>query len=252
MMVPVDLEGQVAFVSGAGAGIGAACTRRLLEAGCHVVVNIHSLKTQAQAQIAEWEDLFPDRTIVVEGSIADTVVIDSVVKKAFERFRRLDIVVNNAGIMRGAYIGMIDDATLDATLRVNLASVIRVTQATARLMKRGKSGSIINISSIIGIRGNAGQMVYGAAKAGVIGATVSAAKELAAHGIRVNAVAPGMIDTALLVELPPENRAAVSSQIAMGRLGAPEDVADAVLFLASPLSRYMTGQVLGVDGGMVL
>ena len=134
----------------------------------------------------------------------------------------------------------------------NLASVVKVTRAMARLMTRNKSGSIINITSIMGRSGATGHVVYSASKAGVIGATLAAAKELAPLGVRVNAIAPGLIDTAMTADLSGDVRGALTSQIAMGRIGTPEEVADVVLFLGSDLSRYVTGQVIGVDGGLVL
>jgi 3-oxoacyl-[acyl-carrier protein] reductase len=251
-MTHIDLNGHVAFVSGAAAGIGAASTSRLLEAGCHVIANIHQMTSVAETRLAEWEALFPGKVLPVEGSIADSAVIDQATNLAFKQFKRLDIVVNNAGVLRDAYIGMIDDASIEITLQTNLVSVIKVTQTMSRLMKRRKSGSIINLSSIIGRRGNTGQLVYGASKAGVIGATLSASKELAPHGIRVNAVAPGLIDTAMTANLPQDTRTSLGSQIGMARLGTALEVADVVLFLASNLSRYVTGQVIGVDGGLVL
>jgi 3-oxoacyl-[acyl-carrier protein] reductase len=184
--------------------------------------------------------------------VTESAFIDQTVKTIFQRFKRLDVVVNNAGVMRDAYIGMISDDDIDLVLRTNLVSVIKVTQTMSRLMRRQKAGSIINLSSIIGRRGNTAELVYAASKAGVIGATYSASKELAPLGIRVNAIAPGLIDTAMTSELPAETRDRLTTQIAMGRTGTVDDVADLILFLASDLSRYITGQVIGVDGGLVL
>jgi len=174
------------------------------------------------------------------------------VRSAYSEFRRLDIMVNNAGVLRDSLIGMIGSDDIDETLRINLRSVITGTQAASRLMLRNKSGSIVNIASIIGRFGNKGQLVYGASKAGVIGATYSAAKELAPSGIRVNAIAPGFIDTDMVRSINEDVFAERIRSIAMGRIGSPEDIADAALFFASDLSRYVTGQVLGVDGGMLI
>jgi 3-oxoacyl-[acyl-carrier protein] reductase len=161
-------------------------------------------------------------------------------------------MVNNASVMRDALIGMIQSDDIDETLRVNLRGVINGTQAAARIMLRSKSGSIINVTSIIGGFGNRGQLVYSASKAGVIGATYSAAKELAPSGIRVNAIASGFIDTDMIKDVNEAVYAERMRSIAMGCIGRPEDVADAALFFASDLSRYVTGQVLGVDGGMLI
>jgi 3-oxoacyl-[acyl-carrier protein] reductase len=251
-MTPIDLEGRVAFVTGAGAGIGLAATRRLLEAGCQVVANVHHLTDTVSEVYAELAARYDGRVMTVEGSVTESAFIDQTVKTIFQRFKRLDVVVNNAGVMRDAYIGMISDDDIDLVLRTNLVSVIKVTQTMSRLMRRQKAGSIINLSSIIGRRGNTAELVYAASKAGVIGATYSASKELAPLGIRVNAIAPGLIDTAMTSELPAETRDRLTTQIAMGRTGTVDDVADLILFLASDLSRYITGQVIGVDGGLVL
>jgi 3-oxoacyl-[acyl-carrier protein] reductase len=252
MPIQLDLSGRVAFVTGAAGGIGLATTRRLVEAGCQVVANIHRADERSATAFGALETEWPGAVLTVEGSAADSAVVDQAAKLIFQRFKRLDIVVNNAGILRDAYIGMINDEDIDLVLRTNLISVIKVTQTMARLMRRQKSGSIINLASIIGRKGNVAQLVYGASKAGVIGATLSASKELAPQGIRVNAVAPGFIETAMTASLPPENRERLTSQIGMARAGVAEDVADVILFLASDLSRYVTGQVLGVDGGLVL
>jgi 3-oxoacyl-[acyl-carrier protein] reductase len=252
MTVPIDLEGKVAFVTGAAGGIGAASARRLLESGATVVANVHSLSDKARETLASFEAIRPGATTVVEGSIADSAVVEQAMKLIFQTFKRLDIVVNNAGVLSDAYIGMISDEMIEQVLQTNLVSVIKVTQSMARLMKRQKSGSIVNLASIIGRRGNVAQLVYGASKAGVIGATLSASKELAPSGIRVNAVAPGFIDTPMTANLPDDAKDKITSQIGMGRVGTAEDIADVVLFLASDLSRYVTGQVIGVDGGWVL
>ncbi|HWF01167.1 MAG TPA: glucose 1-dehydrogenase [Caulobacteraceae bacterium] len=249
-MIPVDLTGRVAFVSGAGRGIGLATTRRLLEAGSTVVANVRQLDEEVSQSIRDLDA--GDRLLVIEGSVADPAVVEAAARTVFERFRRLDILVNNAGIMRDAYIGMIQETDIQEVLATNVGGVIRLTQAMSRIMKRRKAGSIVNVASIIGQRGNVAELVYGASKAAVIGATLSAAKELAAQGIRVNAVAPGLIDTRMTAELPAETRQRLTGQIALGRTGSAEEVADAILFLVSDLSRYITGQVIGVDGGLVI
>ncbi len=251
-MIPIDLEGKVAFITGAGRGIGLASTRRLLEAGSSVVANLHAQDDKVRQTFEELSATYPDRLLTVEGSVTQASLVESIAKTIFQRYRKLDIVVNNAGILRDAYVGMISEADLTATLEVNVGAVIRVTQTMSRVMRRQKSGSIINLASIIGRRGNPGQLVYSASKAAVIGATYSAAKELGPQGIRVNAVAPGLIDTQMTAGLPGETRERLSAQIGLGRIGVAEDVADVVLFLASDLSRYVTGQVIGVDGGLVL
>ena len=168
------------------------------------------------------------------------------------KYKRLDTLVNNAGILRDRLIGMIPDAEMAEVFNVNVFGLLRLTQIAARIMARRKSGSIINVASIIGRRGNVGQLVYGASKAAVIGATYSAAKELAPMNIRVNAVAPGLIETAMMQRFQKNKRRRIESSIGMGRIGSPDDVARTILFLASDLSGYITGQVIGVDGGLVI
>jgi 3-oxoacyl-[acyl-carrier protein] reductase len=249
----IDLDGRVALVTGAGRGIGLASTRRLLEANARVVANARTLDDEVKGAFGALSDEFPDdRLVVLEGSITDTAFVEETAKEIFRRYRRLDVLVNNAGILRGAYLGMISEADIEDVLNINLAGVIRVTQTMSRLMRRQKEGSIINVASIIGRRGNPGQLVYAASKAGVIGATYSAAKELGPLGIRVNAVAPGFIETTMTADQPEEVRDRLLSSIGLGRAGTADDVADVILFLASDLSRYVTGQVIGVDGGLVI
>lgn len=178
------------------------------------------------------------------------------IKKAFMWIKKnvgqLDAVVNNAGILDDALLGMVNEKQVSQTLAVNTEAVIYHMQYASRLMMKQKSGSIVNVSSIIGRVGNAGQTVYGASKAAVIGATYSAAKELAPYNIRVNAVAPGFIETDMTKQLSDEKFNQRLTEIKMGRIGKPEEVANAILFLASDLSSYITGQVIGVDGGMVI
>ncbi len=184
--------------------------------------------------------------------VSDPAAVAHVYQQIFKTYGRLDALVNNAGILQDALLGMITPAVVERTLAVNLAGSLYNLQAAARLMSRKASGAIINVSSIIGVEGNVGQALYGSSKAGIIGLTKSAAKELAPKGIRVNAVAPGFIDTDMARQLPPEIFQQRVASVPMGRIGLPEDVAKVVLFLASDLASYVTGQVIGVDGGMVI
>ena len=251
-MSGLDLSDRVAIVTGSSRGIGWAIARRLAENGASVILNGVRDEAGLKARAEELADTYKIEAKPVLADVSEDAGVQTLVKAAHSRFRRLDIMVNNAGILRDGLIGMIHGDDIDATLRINLRGVIAGTQAAARLMVRGKSGSIINIASIIGRFGNKGQLVYGASKAGVIGATYSAAKELAPSGVRVNAIAPGYIDTDMIRSIPADIHRERMDSIAMNRIGAPEDIADAALFLASDLSSYVTGQVLGVDGGMLI
>ncbi|MGB3878629.1 MAG: SDR family NAD(P)-dependent oxidoreductase [Shinella zoogloeoides] len=247
-MTPADLTGRVALVTGASRGIGLAAARRLADQGASVVLVARQI---GEPVLDMFAGVDPERLLLIEGDVGVADFSQAAVKQVFSRYRRLDILVNNAGVMRPAVTGMISDADIHESLQTNVAGVIHFTQAAARLMAR-TGGSIVNLSSIVGVRGVAGQLVYAASKAGVIGATLAAAKELARHNIRVNAVAPGFIETALTEGLSPEIKAETLRSIGLARLGTAEEVADVILFLASDLSRYVTGQVIGVDGGMVI
>lgn len=249
-MSRLDLSGRVAIITGSSRGIGWSIAGRLAENGASVILNGVRDEAGLKARAEELADTYKIEAKPVLADVSEDAGVQKLVKAAHSGFRRLDIMVNNAGVLRDGLIGMIYGDDIDATLRINLRGVIAGTQAAARLMVRGKSGSIINITSIIGRFGNRGQLVYGASKAGVIGATYSAAKELAPSGIRVNAIAPGYIDTDMIRSIPADIHQERMDSIAMNRIGAPEDIADAALFLASDLSSYVTGQVLGVDGGM--
>ena len=250
-MTIIDLSGRVAIVTGASRGIGRAAAESLLKAGCNVVLNARA-SNEATASFAELEEAYPDRVTAVYGSVADSATATALAQSAMSRHKRLDILVNNAGILRDKLIGMISDAEIEELFDVNVIGLIKVTQLAARLMARRKSGSIINISSIVGRKGNSGQTVYSATKSAVIGVTFSAAKELAPMNIRVNAVAPGLIQTSMIDSIPEDKRKSLESNIAMGRVGSPWDVANTILFLASDLSSYVTGQVIGVDGGLIV
>jgi len=249
-MTALDLKNRVALVTGSSRGIGLAIAKRLAECGAHIVLNGRYQETLDKA--AELFTEYGVECLPVAADVGDFSQVEDMIRKVFNRFKRLDIMVNNAGVLHDDLIGMIRKEDVAATIQTNLIGVLHGTQAAARLMMRKRSGSIINTSSIMGRRGNAGELVYSASKSGVIGATLSAAKELAPMGIRVNAIAPGFIDTDMTRGLNPDLHRKRVESIGMGRIGKVEDVADVVLFLASDLSRYVTGQIIGVDGGMLV
>lgn len=201
---------------------------------------------------SELAEAYGVRGLGVACDVREPNAVRSLYREVFSAFGRLDVLVNNAGVLKDALIGMVSDDVLEDTFRINTFGAIHHLQAASRLMQRSGGGSIINMTSIIGVVGNEGQIAYGSSKAALIGLTKSAAKELAPRGVRVNAVAPGFIDTDMSRSLPADKYADRVASIKMGRVGTPEDVADVVLFLASDLSRYVTGQVIGVDGGMVI
>lgn len=248
----LSLTGRVAVVTGASRGIGLAIADVLAAQGANLILSAFSnLEVLAKAR----EEILTRHNVEINlltGDIADAATSAALAKLAYNKYRRLDIWVNNAGVLRDGLIGMVSSADIQETLGTNLAGVLHGTQAAARLMQRSRAGSIINIASIIGRFGNSGQLAYGASKAGVIGATLSAAKELAPSNIRVNAIAPGFIDTDMVRQLSHAKFAERMKSISMNRIGTPQDIANVALFLASDLSTYVTGQTLGVDGGMVI
>ena len=246
------LEGKIAFVTDSTRGIGWATTQRFGAEGAVVILNGHTDQALLDQRVDELEAASGTEVWGALCDVADPGQIRDVYQQIFRRHKRLDVLVNNAGILQDALLGMIPDEVVQQTFAINTFGAFYNLQAAARLMSRAKSGSIINVSSIIGVTGNEGQVVYGASKAAVIGLTRSAAKELAPQNIRVNAVAPGFIETDMTAQLPEEKYEERLASIKMGRIGRPGDVAGVILFLASDLSRYVTGQVIGVDGGMVI
>ena len=246
-----NLSNKVAVVTGASRGIGRAIALHLAELGAKVVVNYSGNQAKAQEVVSEIE-ANGGAAIAVQANVADPDDVAKLMKQAIETYGSLDILVNNAGITRDNLLMRMKEEDWDAVMNTNLKGVFLCTKAVARQMMKQRAGRIINIASIVGVAGNAGQANYVAAKAGVIGLTKTAAKELAARNIYVNAVAPGFIDTEMTEELPEENKAQMLSQIPLAKLGKPEDVAKVVAFLASDDASYMTGQTLHVDGGMVM
>ncbi|WP_142002170.1 SDR family NAD(P)-dependent oxidoreductase [Amycolatopsis cihanbeyliensis] len=241
-----DLSGRVALVTGGTRGIGLATVRALAEAGATVV-----LTGREEAAAREAAAAVPGTVSGVALDVTDPKAVSTVVRGVAKEHGRLDVLVANAGIMEGGMLGMIREDDLDRTLATNVSGTIHTVQAAARAMMRKKTGSIIVLASVVGLQGSAGQSVYAASKAAVANLARSAAKELGRSGIRVNAVAPGVIDTALTAGLGEQVRAANADRTPLGRLGRPEEVAGAITFLAGDQASFITGQVLGVDGGLV-
>jgi 3-oxoacyl-[acyl-carrier protein] reductase len=243
----IDLTGKTAFVTGSTRGIGHAIARALHAAGAKVAV-VGRDRARAEAVAAE----LGDRATGVACDVAQADQVEAAIAAAEGALGPIDILVNNAGLTRDNILLRLTDADWNAVLDANLTGAFHTTRAVIKGMMKRRAGRIVNITSIVGLTGNKGQANYAASKAGLIGFTKSVAKEYASRGVLANCVAPGFIETDMTAALPDEARATLLQDIALGRLGRPEDVAGTVLFLASDLAGYITGQVLVVDGGMVI
>lgn len=242
---------KTALVTGASRGIGRAIALALASKGFAVALNYAGSHDAAEAVKKEIEDA-GGKAFTVQGDVSKSEDVDRIFKIIKDEFGGLDVLVNNAGINRDALLIRMKESNWDDVIATDLKSDFLTTKAAAAMMMRKRKGSIINISSVVGIMGNIGQANYAAAKAGVIGLTKACAKEMAARNIRVNAVAPGFIETAMTDGIPEKIREGMIASIPMGRMGQPEDIARAVCFLASDDASYITGQVLVVDGGLVM
>lgn len=244
------LEGKVALVTGGAQGIGRAIALLFAREGAKVVISDINLE-KARETCREVESLGQE-ALAIGGNVAAASEAEAMVHQAVEKFGRLDILVNNAGITRDQVLLRMKEEDWDLVLAVNLKGTFHCTKAALRPFLKQKGGKVINIASVTGQMGNAGQANYAASKAGIIGFTKSIAREYAHRNIQVNAVAPGFIDTAMSQAIPQKDREFLIKQIPMERLGTPEDVAEAVLFLSSSAADYITGQVLNINGGMYM
>ncbi len=245
------LDGKVALVTGASRGIGRAIALRLAEEGAKVAINYAGNVKAAEEVKAAIEEK-GGKALLVQADVSDSEAAEGMVASVVEAFGTIDILVNNAGITRDAIFARMKEEDFNAVINTNLKGVFHCTKAVTKLMMKQRSGRIVNMASVVGVTGNAGQANYSAAKAGVIGFTKSVARELAGRGITVNSVAPGFIETDMTAVLSDKVKEAMVEGIPLKRAGKPEDVANAVLFLASDNAAYITGQVLHVDGGMVM
>ena len=247
-------ERRAAVVTGSTRGIGREIARELAAAGMNVVVNSSSEKSlpAAEALAAEIAGQFGVEAVAVAANVADEAEANALIAAATDAFGRVDVLVNNAGITRDGLAARMGDEDFDAVIDINLKGTFHCCRAAAKVMMKQRWGRIINMSSVVGVYGNAGQVNYAASKAGVIGLTKALAKEVARKGVTVNAIAPGFIATDMTAALSEEQRAHALERIASGRLGEPEDVAALAAFLASEDAAYITGQVICVDGGLTL
>ena len=246
-----ETQKRVAVVTGGSRGIGRAVCVALAEQGCQIVVNCQHGIEAAEETAALCREKGVD-AITVQADVSTQEGCDALFKAVAEAFGRVDILVNNAGVTRDNLIMRLSEQDYDKVLNTNLKGAFLCCKAASRLMMRQRYGRIVNLSSVVGLRGNAGQTAYAASKAGIVGLTKSLAKELASRGVTANAVAPGYIETDMTAALPEASRAAMVQGIPAARPGKPEEVARAVAFLASEESGYITGQVLRVDGGMAM
>jgi 3-oxoacyl-[acyl-carrier protein] reductase len=250
----MKLEGKTAIVTGAGRqgkGIGRSIALALAGEGADIVISDFAAEN-AELAAAEIRETTGRRALAVQGSVAVAEDVERMVEQAMTEFGRVDIMVNNAGITSDGMMMRMSEEDWDAVLDTNLKGAFLCTKAVSRIMLKQKSGKIVNIASVMGIVGNAGQANYSASKGGLIALTKSSAKELGSRGITVNAVAPGFIQTAMTDVLKQELRDQMMKQVPLVRLGTPEDVAKVVLFLSTDDSSYVTGQVISIDGGLFM
>lgn len=249
------LKGKTAIVTGGTAGIGKAIAVLFAENGANVIIfGTNAERAKSATLEIETARHSPEQKVAsVLVDVSKTKDVETAIQDILKTFGTIDVLVNNAGITRDNLLMRMSEEDFDLVLAVNLKSVYNTCRAVTRSMMKARSGAIINISSVIGLTGNAGQANYAAAKAGMIGFTKSLAKELSSRGVRANCVAPGYIDTQMTEMLSPQVKEAILAKIPLGCIGQPRDIAQAVLFLASDtVSRYVTGQTLAVDGGMVI
>ncbi len=246
-----NLSGKVAFVTGGSRGIGRAIAIRLAEDGARIALNFASNSAKAEEVKAAIESSGGE-VMLVQGDVSNFAVVTELIKKVVDAWGRLDILVNNAGITRDNLLLKMSEDDFDKVIATNLKGVFNCTKAVTKLMMKQRGGRIVNMSSVVGLKGNISQTNYAAAKAGIIGFTKSAARELASRGVTVNAVAPGLINTDMTAALSEKVKEMMLQEIPAGRMGTPEDVANAVAFLVSDQAAYITGQILSVDGGMAM
>ena len=244
-------EKKTVFVTGASRGIGKEVALKFADNGYNVVINYVSNRTNVEELKTEFESKGV-KTLIMQADVTDKEAIEQLVKKAIEEFGAIDVLVNNAGITKDNLLMRMSEEEFDKVIEVNLKGTYVVTKAVTKYMMKNRKGSIINLSSVVGVAGNAGQCNYAASKAGIIGFTKSVAKELASRNIRSNAVAPGFIETDMTAVLSDEVKENIHNQIPLKRMGTAKEVANLIYFLGSDESAYITGQVIHVDGGMVM
>lgn len=244
-------ENKVVFVTGGSRGIGKEVANKFAENGYNIVTNYVSDKTDVESLKKEWEEKGV-KTLILKADVTKSEEVENVVKQAIEKFGKIDVLVNNAGITRDNLLIRMPEEDFDKVIETNLKGTFIVTKIVTKYMMKKRSGSIINLSSVVGVAGNAGQCNYSASKAGVIGFTKSIAKELSSRNIRANAVAPGFIETDMTAVLPDSVKENIHNQIPLNRMGTAKEVANLVYFLGSEQSTYITGQVINIDGGMVM
>lgn len=247
----MKLEGKVALITGASRGIGRAIALKFAAEGAKVAINFAG-NTQKAEEVKSLIESNGGKALLVQGSVADFEKVGEIVGKVVETWGNIDILVNNAGITRDALLLKMSESDFDEVIATNLKGVFNCTKAVSKLMIKQRSGRILNMSSVVGLTGNAGQANYSAAKAGIIGFTKSVAKEFASRGITVNAIAPGFIGTDMTDAIPEKIKIEMISKIPLGRIGDPEDIANAALFFVSEDAKYITGQFVCVDGGMAM